>query len=213
MVCETTQKANEIIDTESMWGRGIVKVSVPCSEIKGITVPHRTGVYDMVSFWSPLSVEDSFRIDEMCFSVSNEGGIDTSSVDAEMARYITIRRCLKGWDGRVLRTTGGWMEKEDWSRVCRFHPSALLVSFFIFRSRCAVSDDEEKLIDRQASILFATTSGTVNNPHPVISRYCAESSLWDKIGVSADRTAGVSMKDYSGMREVIRKESEIMRRK
>ena len=92
--------------------------------------------------------------------------------------------------------------------------SAPLMEAFLsgFDRSTEITDEEERRIQRQCSILFSKNSRGVSDPCEAVSLFCSMENFWEKFGVGRGVPIHeMPFKEYIMLKMVIGKESEAMK--
>ena len=201
------------VSIEAEHGKHFVEIVVPYSKTDNVLIPCEQSETKAKFLYKKKTIQDEKDIEKLSFVISQEENkIDNSNICVHLYRRLTLRKCLFSIDDWVLNRNNGWIVKKDWEEVKKLSAPIINSSLMLFDILTSLSEEEYDLIERQAVGLFASQSGSVLNPHPVISSYCSLSSLWEKMGIDQDGIGRVLNKDFLGFRMVTGAESEAMRR-
>ena len=203
---------DKVINNESEYGNDKVVVKVNVSPYQGFYLPDNQGKESIVSVWNKMTIEDSMVIEKMSFQFKTIGQVDASGIDYIAYRSILFRRNLCAIEDFWPERKNGWIVEKDWNRIKTFNAMILNSMLSDYEMTTIMSEEDEKLIDRQSVTLFGSENGRVANPHPAVSMYCLLSGIWEKFGLDITKIKQMRQEDYSKIRAVMAKESEIMKR-
>lgn len=202
---------DRMIDDETEFGRCVV-VRTPVSKRRGVWLPDPDGKDVLTTCFGIMTLEDNMAIEELCFETkTDERGADISSVNPEDYRMLVLRRLLLLIDDFRPERRNGWMVKGDWDRIKRYNGTVISHVATQYEARLMLSEDDDRVIKRQASILFGTDNAKVMNPHPGISAYCNLSGLWDKFGIDPTKAGNMDIHRHAVIRSIMGCEGEQMR--
>jgi hypothetical protein len=201
------------VSVESEYGKHFVEIIVPYSKIDNVLLPCENSETVARFIYKKKTIQDEKDIEKLSFIISQEENkIDNSTICVHLYRRLTLRKCLFSIDDWLLNRNNGWIVKQDWDKVKKLSAPIVNSSLMLFDILTSLSEEEYDLIERQAVGLFASQSGSVLNPHPVVSSYCSLSSLWEKLGIDQAGIDRVLNKDFLGFRMITGAESDAMRR-
>lgn len=204
---------DRVIDNESQYGQDTVVIDVPVSPYQNTLLPLESGRGAIRFVFKKLSVEDTLLIEKLSYTTNLiDNKIDVSACDYHIYRKLLLRRCLLWFGDKEIRRNGGWVIKEDWDWILKTNAMILNAAIDGFEAESTLSGDDEKRIDRQASLLFGSEHNKITNPEPSISMYCTLASIWDKFGITVETLSKMSNADYMKIRAVLAKEAEMMKR-
>jgi hypothetical protein len=202
-----------VIDDVAEYGENNVVVRVPYLKYQNVLIPAKESSDVCMMVFRRMTVSDGLELERHAFLFrKNNENIDISGIDHTLYRYLLLRRTLLRIDNEELPRRNGWVLGERWKGIKNMNGAILGYALSQYESLIFASNDEDMLLDRQAAILTGD-SGRVVNPCHGISLYCTLTSMWEKMGISADKTDQMRNDDYMKIRKVLMKESEALKRK
>jgi hypothetical protein len=203
---------DELVSMESDNGNGFVEVKFGVSIEDKICLPDDTSDTSVFFLFKEKSVQDERDIEKKAFIVSEVNKIDNSAIDMILYKRLMLRKCLYKVNDWTLKRSNGWIVKDDWEKLLTLSAPILNSALILFDIFTSLKEDEEKLIERQAAGLYASSNGSVLNPHPILSYYLSSLGLWEKLGIGNGTVDSLKLKDYVGYRIISSAESDAMRR-
>lgn len=201
-------------EAELRENRDRVPVSVRVRREGSICIPDMDGEIEEKAFFSVMTVGDHMLIEEACrYEVDRGDGETLLQVDFNEVRRLTLKRNLLSWTLDVpVEREYGWITPESYKRVGSV--GAPLVEAFLdgFWERSMVTDEEEKTMNKQASILFGKSSRGVSDACEGVRLYCTMSSQWDKFGIKEEELDNMPYRKYLMLRLMVGYENEAMKR-
>lgn len=189
-----------------------VRVRVKVSWRNDICLPDLGGKSEEEAVFSVLTLGDHKAFEK---AVSYEkdigdGRTTTSVIEINEYKRLMVKRNLLAWtlDVPIERDKNGWMTPTCYERVSLI--SAPLMEAFLsgFEESTEVTEDEERRIQRQCSILFSKNSRGVSDPCEAVSLFCSMENFWEKFGLNRDMLPKIPFRDYLLLKEMISRESE-----
>lgn len=119
-----------------------------------------------------------------------------------------LRRMLVSWNLKVSLCFDeelGFLDFNTMERVGLFKPSFIVDALIDeYESNFTVTEDEEKLIDKQSAILFAKNGQGVSNPCEAIRLFCKLSNFWDQLGLNKKDLSDMDYKHFQWLEQIIR---------
>jgi hypothetical protein len=210
---ELEEDIDKSISVEAEKGKNFVEITFPCVAIDNIVVPCVKSDYVAKFLFKSKSVEDEKEIEKRSYIISQRPDkIDNSTICYPLYRRLTLRKCLFSIGDWFIERQNGWITEKDWDRVKNMSAPIINTALSLFDILTSLRAEEEALIERQATGLFASQNGGVLNPHPVLASYCSTATMWEKVGLGVNDMDKVLNKDYLGFRMITGAESDAMRR-
>jgi hypothetical protein len=193
-----------------------VQVCEKCTWDGSFLLPKEEGDIEVRAVFKTMTHGDYKEIEMACrCEIEQPKGPPLVQMDYEVSRKLILQRMLLRWNLDMElehdeRT--GWLTDECLERVCRL-PAPLVTALMCqYENTLGITADEEKLIDRQAAILFAKNSKGVKNACEAVSLYCTSSGFWDKFGLNRFDLNGLPQREFIMMRIMLSKDNEAQTR-
>jgi len=201
---------------EAMSDPDQVKVKVRVSERYGLLLPDDNGEREEEAVFKILTFGDNHVLEKATrYTVeSEETRGRTNAYDPNEFRRLLLKKNLLFWTLSVpIEREEGWMTPECYERIGTI-PAPLLEAFLDgFEHQTAITEEEERILHRQASILFSESSRGVSDACEAVSLFCTLGNYWEKFGLDKDKLRDFPQKEYLLLKMMIGKESEAIKSK
>lgn len=203
---------------EAMTEPNKVRVKVRVSWVGGICLPDPEGkdvehaVFGILTFGDNHCIEKATSYD---VDIKESGllKLKIKAIDVHEYKRLMVKRSLLCWslDIPIERDASGWMTADCYRRVSAI-PAPLMDAFLTeFEKMATISDDEERIVNKQATMLFSKNSRGVTDACEAVSMFCTLGNFWEKFGWSKELLPNVPYKEYLMMKIMMGKESESVR--
>lgn len=192
-----------------------VRVRVRTSWRTGMCLPDKEGDSEEEAVFAVLTFGDNYAIEKAVTSEheADDGRVKVMLADLNEYKRLLLKRTLLSWtlDVPVERDGHGWMTPGCYERVARL-PAPLVEAFLRgFEESVEITDDEERLINRQCAILFSKSGHGVADACEAVSLFCTLGNYWEKFGLDKYKLPQMPYREYLMLRMMIGKEGEAMR--
>ena len=135
----------------------------------------------------------------------------TTSIDYTELRLRIIRGLLNKWslDGLLIeKDDGGLLTKECFRRIMDLHPRLLNCFLDALMETVLISEEEDKVIEKQSAILFSPHGQGVENACDAVTKFCVYSNFADKFGLNCFDLRKLPQVDFLRLRILMTRESE-----
>ena len=201
-------------EAELMENPGQVPVRLKVRWEEKLCLPDPEGKEEVKAVFSVMTFGDHLLIEQACRHESErDDGKMQFEIDFNEVRRLTLKRNLLEWSLDVpIERENGWLTPECYKRVGQV-PAPLIEAFLDgFWSRSDVGVEEEKVMGRQAAVLFGKNNRGVSDACEAVRLYCTMGSQWEKFGIKEDELNNMPYRKYVMLRTMISYENEAMRR-
>jgi len=159
---------------------------------------------------------DNFVIEKATMKVIHVGDREGEVITQEPNEFrrLMVKKSLLEWSLPILiERDNGWMTSECYQRVGSVAGPLMDALLNEFHKSTIVTEEEERLIDRQCAILFSEHSRGVANACEAVSMFCTLGSFWEKFGINRDNIPAVPLREYIMLKAMMRKEGEALKSK
>lgn len=214
LTAEEVAKREYVAMTES----DKVRVRVKVKWLGDICLPDPKGKQEVEAVFRVLNFGDNHALEKATtYEVKIMSGsrqVATNHVsDIHEYKRLLVKRNLLAWslDVPIVRSESGWMTAESYRRVSSI-PAPLMEALVIeFEKTASISEEEEKLIERQSVLLFSKTGRGVTDACEAVSMFCTLGNLWEKFGWDKNTIPTIPYKEYLMMKVMVSKEGESMK--
>jgi len=190
-----------------------VRVRVSVSWDGDLCFPDIRGEHEEFAIFRTMTFGDNMVIEKACSHEFESDGRKVTETDFNEMRRLTIKRNLVDWslDIPVIRENG-WMTPESYLSVGKV--SAPLMEAFLdgFWKTSEIGEEEEKVITRQATILFGNNSKGVMDACEAVKLYCTLGSFSEKFGIGKKDLLGLPLREYLLLKMMSNHENDFSRR-
>ena len=180
-------------------------IEIKVSKKNGLYVADDNGLEKVDVIMKSLTYEDNCEVDLVSEIDGNVSGI--------LKRKNLLRRCLIDWNIDVsIDRKDGWIEKSCFEKIMTFSPSIINKIIDIYEEHYIISEEEEKIIDKQSAILFGTSGSVAEACYP-IKLFCELGSFWDKFGLNVFQLRKLDYKDFLYLKTLLSKENDAKAKK
>ena len=198
----------------SMQSPDLVRVRVGVRWIGDICVPSAEEQETVSAIFGIFTFGDNFVI-EKATTVSvvvGDRGEEVSAQEPNEFRRLMIKKSLLSWSLPIpIERENGWMKPECYRHVSRVAGPLMDALLDEFQKTTVITENEERVIDRQSAILFSESSRGVANACEAISTFCTLGSFWEKFGINKENLPALPFREYVMLKAMMRKEGDAMR--
>lgn len=191
-----------------------VRVHVPVERMGRLYLPRAEGEELIEAIFRVFSFGDNFSIERATVEkipVGEMGG-EILTHDPNEFRRLMLKKNLLAWSLDIpIERKNDWMTPECYARVGKVGAPLLDALLDEFQKTMSVTEDEDKMIDRQSSILFSENSSGVANACEAVNMYCTLGSFWEKFGLGRESLPDLPFREYMMLKIMMRKEGESMK--
>lgn len=195
-----------------------VRIKVRVSWKDGMCIPDPKGDKEEEAVFAVLTFGDNHIIEkatsyEVEIEESGQYKAKVRALDVHEYKRLMVKRNLLSWTLGIPieRDKAGWMTADSYKRVSSI-PAPLMDAFLSeFERSVTVSDEEERTIQRQATMLFSKNSKGVTDACEAVSLFCTLGNYWEKFGWDKEMLPMVPYKEYLMMKMMIGKETDAMK--
>lgn len=203
----------QLINDESKYGDCVV-LRIGITNRNGVFLPDLNGEEILTACFKNMTIDDNFAIEKFSYErKSNSNGMDISASNFLTYKMLLLRRLLVSIDEFKPERKNGWIVEKDWNKIKAYN--GMIISYLIneYEKTISVSDDDEKILERQSASLFGTDNGKVMNPHPGISMYCTLGSIWEKFGIDVSKLGDMTFDRFLMIKQIMGNEAEQTRKR
>jgi len=190
-----------------------VRVPIQVRWDDNFCLPDPDGEEMVEAVFKMMTFGDHFAVEQACRIEVEKDGRKSMVTDYNEMRRLTIKRNLIDWDIDIpIEREHGWLTPDCYSRVGSVFGPLLEAFLDGFWSKVEVTADEEKQIDRQASILFSKNSRGVVDACEAIRMYCTMGTFSEKFGITYKDLPDLPFRDYVMLKIMVGHENEATRR-
>jgi hypothetical protein len=193
---------------------GTVVVRVPVVWDGYLCLPCHNGNEEEEAVFKVMTVGDNILLENACrYEHTGDEGQKIVEMDFNEMRRLALRRNLLSWSLDVpIERANGWMTSSAYTRVGKV-PAPLLEAFLDgFWRSSEVSADEERMIDKQSTVLFGKNSRGVSNACEAVRLYCTLGQFADKFDISREELNDLPLREYLMLKLMASNENEAMKR-
>ena len=198
-------------ECEAMTDPNKVKVRVGVLEWNGIKMPvaedraeaHVEAVFNKMTVGDNRVIEDA-----VSYMHERPDGKEQRLTDVTEYRRLLMKRNLLEWDLCEVEREGGWMTSECYKKIGKMAAPLVEAILDRYESSMTITRDEERVIDRQAAILFGKNSRGVADACEAVRKYCNLGSFWEKFGLREEQLDNMHYKDFLMLKIMSAKEIE-----
>jgi len=201
---------------EAMTEPDKVKVKVRVSQRGNVYFPDPDGPEEEEATFSVFTFGDNHVIDKATRYEEDAGdrGDSITVTEPNEFRRLMIKKNLLDWSlGIPIEREGGWMTPECYERVSRVAAPILDAFLKEFEAKSGITEEEERIINRQSVILFSENSRGVTDACEAVSLFCTLGNYWEKFGLNRDALAYIPQREYLLLKMMIGKESDSIKTK
>jgi len=192
-----------------------VRVKVKVTWWNGMCLPDEEGKDIEEAVFSVLTFGDNHVIEKAVAYEEDVGNGRTTVKVLELNEYkrLIVKKNLLSWtlDIPIERDEQGWMRPKCYERVSSI-PAPLMEAFLDgYEESIAITDAEERKIDRQSAILFSPSGHGVVDACEAVSLFCTLGNFWEKFGLDKNKLPTVPYREYLLMKIMMGKEGDSMR--
>lgn len=192
---------------------GEVPVSIKVRWEGNVCFPDPEGEIEEKAVFAVMTFGDHMTIENVCRYEAEDDGRKYTGLDFNEMRRLALKRSLLRWTLNVpIERRNGWLTPESYEHVGRVGApliEAFMDKFWIYSQ---VTEDEERTMERQASILFSKNSRGVTDACEAVRLYCTMSSQWEKFGLKEEELDSMPYKKYQMLRMMVGYENEAMKK-
>lgn len=203
-------------ESEVMCDPETVKVRVRVERIGQLVVPDARGSLEEQAIFKVFTFEDNHILERATRYEQPVGdrGDTASATEPNEFRRLMVKRNLLDWSLDLpIERENGWMTPECYEKVSRV--AAPLVDAFLreFETKSWVTEEDERLINRQSAILFSESSRGVADACEAVSLFCTLGNYWEKFGLNKDNLRQIPHREYLLLKLMIGREADAIRAK
>lgn len=214
----TTDNPEAIAREECERLRDLTKVTVRvrASWHGPLLLPSKDGEIEVKAVFRTFTFGDNYVVERATMKHIPLGDTGQTMVASEPNEYrrLMLKKNLLDWSLPVpIEREDGWMTPESYDRVGNMPAPLIDALLDEFYRSTTISDEENKIIERQCAILFSEHSRGVSNACEAVSMFCTLGTFWEKFGLNKDMLPEVPFKEYMMLKMMTSKEGESMRQK
>ena len=188
---------------------GEVTIRVSVAKYGHLILPRQGGDEEVVAIFKEYTFGDNLVIERATRVQEETDHGETTAYEPNEFRRLMLKKALLEWSLPIpIEREDGWLTPECYERVGNVGAPLIEALLDGYRETTAIDEEEEKLIERQCSVLFSENSRGVANACDAVSLFCNLSGFWEKFGINTDTIPSVPFKDYMRLRVVMKKEAE-----
>lgn len=203
----------------SLVNQDTVRIEATFAEDNGVLFPSKTGD---ILHWVDFRVMDVHHhgliLDVSRYDVYQDLGYErtgyvSTEIDSTDYDRAIIVYMLLDWSLSDLERDGDYLTQESVESIFR-HPAPVVDEFVKrYEKTFRITGEEEKIINQQASRLFAGSGGGVSNACEAVALYCMLGNMWEKFGLNYYDLQHFPYRKYMMLRMMIDKDVDASRRR
>ena len=188
-----------------------IRVRVPVQQFGSFWLPSEISKDEVTAVFKAMSFGDNLIIEKACtYRIDNKATHERrEEVDINEMRRLIVKRNLLSWSLPIqIDRESEWMTAASYDRVSRVPAPLMEALLDQYESRIRISREEEDLIQRQCSILFAKNSRGVGDACEAVSLYCTLGNYWEKFGLNRFTILNLPYREYLMLKMMVGKEGE-----
>lgn len=189
-----------------------LKIEIGCFISNGFLMPDRNGEIKHWAKFRKMDMEhhqliNKFSKREVYQTMNGVERPIISDIDMEELDIHVLRFMLIDWSlCELYFDDNGYLTEESLKQVLQ-HPAPVIGTFINkYYSTYIITSEDEKIIERQSSILFAKNSRGVDNACDAITLFCMLGNMWEKFGLNYHDLKKMPYKEYVMLRMVLGEE-------
>jgi len=201
---------------EAMSNPDEVRVRIRVSRVGSIYTPNPEGSLEEEAVFKVFTFGDNHILEKATGYKEHVGdrGNEVTVTEPNEFKRLMVKRNLLSWTLDIpIERCDGWMTPECYERVSRIAAPVLDAFIREFELKSYVTEEEERLINRQSAILFSESSRGVADACEAVSLFCTLGNYWEKFGINKNSLVHFPQREYLMLKLMIGRESDAIRTK